>query len=394
MSQPTPLLPPLTEPGQRHLLHQLVQFSRSLHAAGLAVDSSRLINVCRCMPFIDLRNPLDFYAATRTTMVSAQEDIPVFDRIFTEFWQPHGSRAKTTRDRAETPDEEESGRKPGAKAPRLTRSPTDEDGQEPDSSEAQTSYSPHEILMKKDFRLMSEEELEQARRLVSELIAILAMHASRRRTISQKRSDLDLRRMLRRNALRALDGMEFRYRKKRIKRTRLLLLCDVSGSMERYSRFLIQFIYAMRQQLARIDVAVFSTRLTVITDFLGWRSVEQSLRDVSAHVQDWGGGTDIGGCLQQFNDRFAAEMLQSHTVAIILSDGWDQGDASRLREEMQLLHQRAHRVLWLNPLLGNADYQPLCKGIRTAMPFIDQFLPAHNLESFAELLRHLRAAWR
>jgi len=241
---------------------------------------------------------------------------------------------------------------------------------------------------------MSDQEIEQARRLVVALIAIMANYQSRRREASQKGRELNLRKMLRQNAFYAQDEMKLLYRKKKIKKIKLMLLCDVSGSMERYSQFLIQFIYAMRQQLASLDVAVFSTRMTVISDFLHRQSVEQSLRDISANVRDWGGGTNIGGSLREFNRRFARDAIAAHTVVIILSDGWDRGDATLMREEMQQLHRRVHKLLWLNPLLGDANYQPLCRGIQTALPFIDHFLPAHNLESFAQLIRLLRTAWR
>jgi uncharacterized protein len=200
--------------------------------------------------------------------------------------------------------------------------------------------------------------------------------------------------MLRHNAFFAQDELRLLYRKKKIKKIKLMLLCDVSGSMERYSRFLIQFIYAMRQQLASLDVAVFSTRMTVISDFLHRQNVQQSLREISANVRDWGGGTNIGNSLREFNKRFARDAIAAHTVVIILSDGWDRGDATVMREEMQQLHRRVHKLVWLNPLLGDAHYQPLCRGIQTALPFIDHFLPAHNLESFAQLIRLLRTAWR
>jgi uncharacterized protein with von Willebrand factor type A (vWA) domain len=134
--------------------------------------------------------------------------------------------------------------------------------------------------------------------------------------------------------------------------------------------------------------------MTVISDFLHRQSVEQSLREISANVRDWGGGTNIGNSLREFNRRFARDAIAAHTVVIILSDGWDRGDATVMRGEMQQLHSRVHKLLWLNPLLGDADYQPLCRGIQTALPFIDHFLPAHNLESFAQLIRLLRTAWR
>lgn len=385
---------PLVEPGQRHLLHQVVQFSRLLHTAGLSVHPAGLVDLCRCLQYVDIRNRPDFHAAARATLVSSQADITAFEAAFAEFWAVPGMHRRQQRDTPEDSQEDPSGQPEPRGGQMLSLAESEGAEREPGQEDDQVAWSASEVLLKKDFREMSDQELEAARRVLAELVALLANTASRRTVATRRRGELDLRRMLRRNALRAGDGMEFRFRKRQIKRTRLMLLCDVSGSMERYSRFLIQFIYALRQQLARIDVAVFSTRLTEITDLLRWQSVDRSLREVAEHARDWGGGTDIGRSLQAFNDRFAAGMRRTHTVAVILSDGWDRGDSARMRDEMQRLNQRVQRLIWLNPLLGNDEYQPLCQGMRTALPFIDDFLPAHNLESLAGLVRHLRSLWR
>jgi hypothetical protein len=386
---------PITQPGQRHLLNQIVRFSQSLHSAGVPVNPANLIDLCRCMSFIDIGNRRDFHAAARATLISSQRDIAVFDQAFNEFWLHPCEPC----DEPQESLEESGAREPGAEKNIQEQcleagAGEGEQDRKEEPEDALPAYSADEFLMKKDFALMSDQEIEQARKLVVALIAIMANYQSRRRESNRKGSELNLRKMLRQSAFFAQDEMQLLYRKKKIKKIKLMLLCDVSGSMERYSRFLIQFIYAMRQQLASLDVAVFSTRMTVISDFLHRQSVEQSLREISANVRDWGGGTNIGNSLREFNRRFARDAIAAHTVVIILSDGWDRGDATLMREEMQQLHRRVHKLLWLNPLLGDANYQPLCRGIQTALPFIDHFLPAHNLESFALLIRVLRTAWR
>jgi uncharacterized protein with von Willebrand factor type A (vWA) domain len=386
---------PATAPGQRHLLNQFVRFSQALRSAGVPVDSSRLIDLCRAMSFIDLRERMDFYAANRALLVPGHQHLAAFNHVFSQFWLRHEELDHVLADDLEEPGKEAFAADQQEQEVQQNLSHgDDENGAEEGPLESLLGYSPDEVLMQKDFELMSDEEIERARRLIAALVEILANYQSRRRTFSRRSGELHLRRMLRQHALYGLDSMELFYRKKRIKKIKLLLLCDVSGSMEQYSRFLIQFIYALRQQLASLDVAVFSTRTTVITEYLRRHSVEQSLIEVAQHVPDWGGGTNIGSCLRQFNDRFADEILHARTVAIILSDGWDRGDPALMREEMQCLHGRVHQLLWLNPLLGNANYQPLCKGMQTALPYIDHFLPAHNLESFARLIQHLRSAWR
>ncbi|MFT5133206.1 MAG: hypothetical protein ACI9SC_001675, partial [Gammaproteobacteria bacterium] len=253
-----------------------------------------------------------------------------------------------------------------------------------------SSYSAEEVLMKRDLGMMSEKEIEKARKLIAPLIALFAEHQSRRYQRDKRGASFDFRRMLRGNALQGGDGISLAYRNKRIKKTKLLLLCDVSGSMQTYSKFIIQFIYALNRELNNFGVAVFSTRMTPITSYLKNKSVEESLALVSDYVHDWAGGTTIGTCIQEFNNKFARDMLRSRTTVIILSDGWDRGDSDLLKTEMKRLHKRSHKLIWANPLLGNALYKPLCQGMKTAMPFMDYFLPAHSLESLAELARTLK----
>ncbi len=378
------------ESGQRSLLHQIVRFSRALHDAGVAVNSANLIDLCRCTQHIDIGQKRDFYAASRATLVSHYNDLIRFDEVFKAFWERHKV------DAGEPGGEEDqaagSDSRAGAKK-RYCAESTDTGSPGTEQKPVRVGYSPDEVLVKKDLGAMSDEELEKARRLITELVAIIANYKSRRYIPGSKGMKLNFRKMLRSYALYGADGMELFYRRRRIKKTRLMLFCDVSGSMERYSNFLIQFIYALHQGIADLDVAVFSTRITVISDFLETKSIEDSLRMVSEAVHDWAGGTNIGGCLREFNDRFAREMLRSRTVVIVLSDGWDRGDACLMREEMEHLRRRVHKILWLNPLLGSSSYQPLCRGIQTALPYLDYFLPAHNLESFARVVRHLRTVW-
>lgn len=385
---------PITEPGQRHLLNQVVHFSQALHSEGVLVNSANLVDFCRSLSFIHIGNKDDFYAAARATLVSSQAEIPVFDRVFQEFWGPPDE----TIEEPVTEEDEASGPEPGSDEDRESPEPGQEEYEGEDThadpDDVVGSYSPYEILVKKNFEKMSEKEIEQARILLKELVALLANDRSRRRIASFRGKEINPRRMLRENALYGADSVKLMYRKRKIKKTRLLLLCDVSGSMERYSRFLIQFIYAMRQQLASLDVAVFSTRMTVITDSLRRRNVDESLAEVAEVVHDWAGGTDIGRSLDEFNHRFAHDLDHRRTVVIILSDGWDRGDAEHMRRGMEYLYQRAYKLMWLNPLLGNPGYHPMCRGMQTALPFIDYFMSAHNLESLSDLVRVLRTIVR
>ena len=178
--------------------------------------------------------------------------------------------------------------------------------------------------------------------------------------------------------------MDLVWRGPKLGKTKMVVLCDVSGSMDVYTKFLIQFLYGIQNGLRGVETIVFSTRLTRITPFLRRRNIDAALRCIADTVQDWSGGTKIGACLQEFNATMAANMVTSKTLVIIISDGWDTGDTAVLDTAMARLKSMALRVIWLNPLLGSPNYQPLCKCIQTALPYVHDFLPVHNVDSLRQ----------
>lgn len=358
----------------------------ALRAAGLPADPAGAIDFCAGLQQIDIANALDFQAAARTTLMHRKEDLARFDEVFREYWL--GQRRPRNR-LADTDESEVQGQEA---QPSPEEEPDEQSG--PEKDDRQATYGTEEILRRKDLATLTDTDIEKARRLIRRFVAEFATLRSRRHRASRRGRLLDFRRMLRRSAARGSELTELQFRQRQIKKSRLMLLCDVSGSMERYSRFLLEFIYALRRELPDTEVAVFATRMTVITDLLSARTVTSSLREVARRAGDWGSGTDIGGCLRDFNDRYARDMLTSDTVVVLLSDGWDRGDAQLMRDEIAHLRRRAHKIIWLNPLLGNIDYEPLTRGMLTALPHLDQFLPAHNLESLARLAKTLRTSLR
>ena len=381
----------MTETGQaaeaRPFLQHLVGFSRLLHYNGIPVNSSNLINLLKSIELIDLGRREDFYAAARVNLVSNARDIETFDNCFRYYWEKEDSLEEELSVEVDpSEDGEESQQRDRSLS---TEQDADDQGENKDSS-SPASYSPNEQLMRKDLGMMTEREIEEARKMIAPLVAMFADHQSRRYEKARRGRMLDFRQMLRSNAILGQDGVKLRYRKKRIKKHRLMLLCDVSGSMQTYSSFIIHFIYALNRELSDFEVAVFSTRMTPITQYLKSISVEESLALVADYVHDWAGGTTIGSSIKEFNEKYARQMLRSKTTVIVLSDGWDRGDAEQLKTEMKRLSQRSHKLIWLNPLLGNPVYKPLCQGIKTALPFMDYFLPAHSLESLVEVARTLK----
>ncbi|HSF03321.1 MAG TPA: VWA domain-containing protein, partial [Solirubrobacterales bacterium] len=244
-----------------------------------------------------------------------------------------------------------------------------------------------ETTLGKDFSVFSAAELEDVERLARELARRLATRKSRRLKPSPRRGRVDLRRTMRLSLTRG-EPIELARRARKILKTNLVVLCDVSGSMDLYSRLLLQFLYALQNQLGRMETFVFSTRLHRITDELRARAYGAALAQLEG-VKDWSGGTKIGECLQAFV-RDWRRLLERDTVTIILSDGWDTGDPAVLSDAMRAIHRKSGKVIWLNPLLGSPDYQPLTQGMMAALPHVDAFLPAHNLESLRALARHLK----
>ena len=241
--------------------------------------------------------------------------------------------------------------------------------------------------MGKDFSSFGAADLAEVERLAAQIARRLATRRSRRLKPSRRRGRVDLRRTVRLSLTRG-ELIDLARRERKIQKTKLVIFCDVSGSMDLYSRLLLQFLYAMQNNLGRMETFVFSTRLHRITEDLRHASYRGALARLG-DVRDWSGGTKIGESLRAFNAGWP-KLLDRDTVVIVLSDGWDTGEPAILAEALRTMRRRAGKVIWLNPLLGSPDYQPLTQGMQAALPEVDAFLPAHNLESFRALARHLK----
>jgi uncharacterized protein with von Willebrand factor type A (vWA) domain len=387
-------LPQSGAPGAGHLLHNLLLFGRLLRGLGLDVNPGRMIDLAAALEHVDLSRRVDFYHAVRSLLVHRHEDVPLFDHAFNEFW----------RDPAQGWLASLPGQLPRRRAQRVVQIPpplkdpagTPEqpgDGREAPPKpvlEVTRTYSDREVLRQKDFSELSAEEYTAIRELLSAMVWRLGERRTRRQRAGRG-PRLDLRRTLRRN-LPKYGGqlLEWSFREPKSKPRPLVLIADISGSMERYTRLLLHFIYSLTTGLRQpVESFVFSTRLTRITHPLQHTDVETALRDVSHAVTDWAGGTRIGEALKAFNFHWARRVLTHGAVVLIISDGWDRGDPELLAHEMARLQRSCYRLIWLNPLLGLPSYEPLTRGIQAAMPYIDDFMPVHNLASLEDLADHL-----
>lgn len=375
------------------LLHNLVLFGRLLRALGLDVNPGRMIDVAQALEFVEIGRKWDFYYTIRSLLVHDYQDIPLFDQAFALFWK---KPAEQYVEFGLTMGYQQQKPKPVVVPPGTMKDePPDAASKNSNNEEPQPiievtqTYSQRELLRRKDFSELTPDELQAVKRLMAEMVWELGQRRTRRmRPGDGKR--LDLRRSLRRNLRYGGEWLEWPRREPKWKPRPLIVIADISGSMERYTRLLLHFIYSLTAGLEQqVEAFVFGTRLTRITRELHGREIDQSLKEVSQAVTDWGGGTRIGESLKTFNFQWGRRVLGRGAVVLLISDGWDRGEPQLLGDELGRLKRSCHRLVWLNPLLGSAQYEPLTRGMQAALPYIDDFLPVHNLTSLEDLAAHL-----
>lgn len=373
-----------------HLLRNLLRFGRLLHAAGLEVPPGRMVDAARALTTIDIRRREDFYFTLQSLLVSRPQDRALFADAFRLFWReppaPDGQGrqrvVRTVTPRVESIAAEMAG-DAGGGPPAL------------DAGASRTraqSYSDREVSRTADFATFTEEELRQAR----QVLATLRWNVDERRTRRWRSGEgraLDFRKIVRRNLRYGAEPIVVPTKERKVAARPLVLLCDVSGSMERYARMLLYFVHGLASR-RQVEVFLFATRLTRITRDLVSDRTASAVPAIPGRLPDWGGGTRIGDALRAFNVGWARRVSGRGPVVLLISDGWDRGEPDLLRREMRRLQRSCHRLIWLNPLLGSPDYQPLTRGMQAALPFVDDFLPVHNLSSLESLAVHLNRLQR
>jgi len=387
------------------LLDNLLVFGRMLRRAGVDVHSGRLVDVVEALGYVDLGARDDVYQACRALLVHRHEQIAIFDLAFAAFWRVHDGgrpgdapKADAAEPRAAVVESAEwlaPAELDGMAGPEGT-SGLDRTADEAPEVDAPTpegrvkTWSAGGALADKDFAAFTADELAEAREALSRLV----WQPGRRRTrrwVRGRGARVDLRRAIAESLRSGGDVVKLPRRTRRVQPRPLVLLCDVSGSMERYSRVLLHFAYAVTQRHQRVETFLFSTRLTRVTRELRATGPDEALAKVSQSVPDWSGGTRIGAVIKEFHQRWSRRVLHGGPVALLISDGWDRGDPVELSDQIARLQRSCHRLIWLNPLIGTADYAPLTRGLQAALPFVDDFLPVRTLTNLAELAIHLNA---
>ncbi len=378
---------------RRDLTTGVLRFGQMLRAAGLPLTITELMDGVRALDAVDLLDRQDVYLALRTTLVARHEEFPAFDRCFDAFWRFHAEEGQgldglTTPTEPAIPEEHAAatGTESAQKKVSVALEGWEEQGEDDGEPLEVPGVSDKEILMDQDFSAFPVEDLDEVARLTILIAKRLARRISRRKRPTRRGGVIDLRRSIRANLMKG-EIIELRRRERRRRKVRLVLLCDVSGSMDLYSRFLLQFLYALQNVFGRVETFTFSTRLTRVTEHLKGASYRQALARLT-EVRDFSGGTRIGESLQEFNAGWG-NLVNRRTIVLVLSDGWDTGEPDVLANEMLTIKRKAGRLIWLNPLLGNPSYEPLTRGMAAALPLVDHFAAAHNLASLRDLAGHL-----
>ena len=377
------------------MLRRLAGFARTLRDAGFSVGRSETGDAARVItsPLADRSEGLR--AALKALFASNRSEYERFDELFDAFWRGRGVKraaaAVTALGAANRPRRFEVG-PGGAGADGLAERAQAEAPGAPaaEGHGRERGASAQELLARKEFaRLAAGSEREEALALAERLARAMRARVTRRERARRKGRRIDLRATLRRSVARGGEPIDLKFRRQKRKPLRIVALLDASGSMELYVPVFTRFLHAMSQAFSEGEAYLFHTRLAHVSSALSERSPQRALDRLSLMAQGVGGGTRIGDCLAEFNRSHAKRVLHSRSCIMIFSDGYDTGEPERLAAEMRALKRRCRRIVWLNPLTGREGFAPVARGMRAALPFLDLFAPAHDLQSLAALERYL-----
>lgn len=365
MTSPTPLI------------EQTLTLCRAAHAAGLPVSQARAIDVFRALAVIDFANPNDYRLALRTNLVASRADEIIFDRVFATHFgaqtaaygghhiMAHSELLHGTLD---------AGRANEAHRDMLTQTDT---------------FGGEEVARRANLAARWDPDAPPLAQVIHDLARRLATRPSRRKQPARHGARIDLRRSLRHSVRHGLDLVELARSQRKTRKTRIVMLCDVSGSMDAFNPFLLQLMFGLQQALKSSRTVVFSTQVSEITQSLRRRSIDETLREMSDKVRHWSGGTDIGAALGALNRGVLREGSSRSTVLIVISDGYDNGQPARIVQELAMAKRHIRSLVWINPMYGASTFTVRAAGMRAALPYVDHFLPAFNGRALHELVKGL-----
>ncbi len=380
-------------------LSSVLGFGRELKREGLTADLAAVLDFVRALDLVDIGDREEVRAAGAALFVRRKDELDPYERAFERFWRGRGltpqGLPQLASDRPEVDPQAQPSKDSAAEDAQVvatgivrdTQSIESGEADEEESTPSETAWSAGERLRERAFDRMTPAELREAERLIDRMVLRMPMRRTRRWELHRRGTLLAPRQMMRRNLATGGDPVTWLWRRRATRPRGVVLLCDISGSMERHARLLLRFSHALSRTEVPTEAFCFGTRLTRITPQLRHRDPDEALARISAAVGDWSGGTRIGTAFRDFNLRWSRRTLRSSSIVLVVSDGWDRGDPAEVAAETARLRRACHRLIWLNPLAGAAGYRPLAAGMAAAWPHIDVFLPSHDLASL-ELLAH------
>ena len=382
----------MTNTANHSFAQAVLSFGRLLKENGFAVSPPIVMDALEGVRRVGIDDPKVFKTVLKATFMTRIEEDPSFERLFHEFWlnreagdenilleyKPGGDDGEDDEDETgDTESLEEVG---------------EAEAQEDEASITRPNefYSPQEVLREKDFKELPQGHDYRMARLIREIVSPLVRRSGVRRRPATSGTAVDFRRLMRKSSAHGGEILELPRLKPKPRIKKIVFLCDVSGSMNPYLMFVLRFIKELHALPTRVESFVFATRLSRITPFLVHLPFNRAMERIAETVADWSGGTRIGSCLHDFIDRHGGQMLRPSTVILIHSDGWDRGEPEILTRTMSTIRRRAHRLIWINPLLGGPAYEPTCRGMKTALPYVDYFLPGHSIAALERVAGTLR----
>jgi uncharacterized protein with von Willebrand factor type A (vWA) domain len=375
-------------PTAEGLTDNIVRFSNLLRDKGVSVSLPAVLDSLKGLPLIDISALQEFRMLLQSNLVHRKQDIATFNRLFQDYWLLRNRQVRKNPSEENLYPAEEQNSTVSHHLENIR------DGQSPEQPEQRTAqpwalrYSPQSLLKMstgQELQMMGSSALYDA---LCALLKPLNNRLSRRYRYTIRGREISLRRILRKNLQFGGELIFLTYKRRKVKKRCVLFFCDVSGSMDIYTRMILQFVHALHRIDRRTEIFFFSTELTRATIQFDVSDVNSAISRIPELTSNWGGGTRIGHCLQIFNESYAKRVLSTRDIVIIFSDGWDRGEIDLLETQMACIKRKSYKIIWLNPLMGSADYQPTCQGMRTALPYVDTFLPINTLRDLT-LLGHM-----
>jgi uncharacterized protein len=370
-----------------HSAASIIAFCQFARTNGLSAGVQQTLAAIEVAKMIGVADRQGFACALRTVLSSSKEEWDLFNQLFEAFWS--GSQRRALPNSGEAKEAKLSTHNPKANSRTLMSESSSEPSSPEGEGKAVSGASAQQRLQKVDFCNAEHDDLVELEQISLRLFRKMSLRLSRRFKVGNLADRVDLRRTIRRSIPRGGDPIVLAFQGKKSRKYRLVIFLDISGSMNAYSLFLLRFAYALQKYFKRVDTFLFSTDVVEISDVLRTQDLPDALRRLAQRAAGWAGGTKIGESLRDFNRQHARKLLSRNTVFIILSDGWDTGEPEMLAAELRITKRRVQKLIWLNPLLGLKDYAPVTRGMSAALPYVDVFAAAHNLESLLALERYL-----